>query len=683
MGECLLKLNESMIWIWITLAAVAAILIALIQYNYLFSRAKDKRRPWFAVLRATTVFCILLLFLAPKFEKKSYQTLKPQLVVMVDNSSSIDYLEARKTLEQDLELILNDADLNDKFDVVTYRFDESVKQLDSLSFTGNATDISQAISQPQELFRDRNKSIVVLTDGNQTVGTNYQYSKINRKTHLYPIIYGDTTSYPDIRINQLNVNRYSYLKNEYPVEVFISYSGEAAVTTVFKIKEGNTTLYQQPVTLSPAQKSAVLNFNLTSQSVGLHKMLAQVGTLPAEKNVKNNKRDFAVEVIDQQSKILILTNTVHPDIGALKSAIESNQQRKVTIKNVNDVVDTDYFSMVVLYGYNSAFAKANSSIKSLNKNTWLILGTQPDISFLNRNTEAFQIENYPQMDEVQPVLNDAYPNFNLESFDVEDYPPVSSPFGQITSRTPLEILMFKQIGSVQTQQPLWFTYDLGASKHAVFAGSGLWRWRSQNYLETKDFRDFDDLINSQVQYLSSNKKRDRLDFDFKTFYYENDRILFTAQYLNDNYEFKDDGVLNVELINKENQERIIRPFVSANYYYTVDLSGLPAGSYDFIIKAEQENIQRSGSFSVLEFDIENQFVNANYQGLQSIATENNLLFPRQIEKLKSIVLKDPLMQDVEREEVTYQSLIDWKLLMGIILILLGLEWFLRKYNGLI
>ena len=62
-----------------------------------------------------------------------------------------------------------------------------------------ATDIATAIEQPQELFRDRNKAIVILTDGNQTVGSNYQICKSRSKTHIYPIIYGDTTSYPDLK----------------------------------------------------------------------------------------------------------------------------------------------------------------------------------------------------------------------------------------------------------------------------------------------------------------------------------------------------------------------------------------------------------------------------------------------------------------------------------------------------
>jgi hypothetical protein len=601
---------------------------------------------------------------------------------MVDNSSSMKQQNAYVDLISDLDAIIYDSDLQDKFDIITYNFDKQITERENSNFEGTSTDISKAITQPQQLFKDRNKAILLLTDGNQTVGSSFQYVKLDSKTHMYPVVYGDTTRYPDLRISQLNVNRYSYLNNEYPVEVFLNYTGDENIRSVFKVMEGGRTVYQKPVGFSKAQKSRVLNFNLISNSVGLHRMVGHIETITAEKNKKNNFRNFAVEVIDQQSKILILTNTTHPDMAALKNAIESNKQRSVDIKKVNESYDLMDYNLVILYGYNSAFAEANTAIKSLGTNTWLILGTKPDISFLNRNNETYQIENYPQVDDVQPVLNDAYPNFNLESFDYEDYPPVQSPFGQITSNLPLDVLMYKQIGTVKTQQPLWFTYEDGATKHAVFAGSGLWRWRSQNYLDSKDFKNFDNLVNSQIQYLVSNKKRNRLEVDFKAFYYENDRILITAQYLNKNYEFMDDGILDLILINKETKESLTRPLILSNNSYNVDLSGLDAGEYNFKVKTEMEKIERSGNFSVLEFDIENQFINSNHDGLQAIATDSKLFFPRQTKEIKASLVQDVLLQDIERKEVSYQSLIDWKFLIGFILISLTLEWFLRKYEGL-
>jgi hypothetical protein len=668
---------------WIVLAAIAAIVIALFQYNIIFSSKNKKRQPWFALLRASTIFLVLLLFIAPQFESKEYQVIKPQLVVLADNSKSIVNLDAQENLENDLEQLLTDQELIERYDVIAFNFDDSISNADSLDFAGSQSNITAAIEKSQQVFKNRNKAVVILTDGNQTIGANYAYADLENNTHLYPVVYGDTTRYVDLRINQLNVNRYSYLDNEFPVEVFVSQSNKQNYTVLFKVTQGNTTLYQQRVSFSPLQQSQVLKFNLRSSNVGLQKMQASLSPLPDEKNTSNNYRNFAVEVIDQQSKILILADVIHPDLAAIKNAIESNKQRTATIATEVSQVNFNDFDLVVMYGVGSAFAKAQSSITQLQKNTWLILGPKPDLRSLNRLTTAYQLETYSQTDDTQPVVNEAYPNFNLEQFNFEDYPPVRSPFGELQLAVAADVLFYKQIGNVVTEQPLWFTYDQGSSRHAVTLGEGLWRWRTETYLNQGNFQDFDALVNSQVQFLANRKKRNRLSIDFKTFYYENEKLLLNAQYLDENYEFQADGILDIDLRNLDTEEVTTRPFVPQGNTYSLDLSGIPAGDYTFTVKAANENLSRTGSFTVLEFDLEQQFINANYSDLQQIATNSKVYDSTSLDDLKETLANDELLTSIERETITFQSLIDWKILLGIILILLAVEWFLRKYNGLI
>ncbi|MEP0480499.1 MAG: hypothetical protein ABJD23_09795, partial [Nonlabens sp.] len=330
-----------------------------------------------------------------------------------------------------------------------------------------------------------------------------------------------------------------------------------------------------------------------------------------------------------------------------------------------------------------AFAKAYSQKALLNKNTWVITGPDPDLSYLNTNNKAFQIETDNEYDDAQPILNDSYATFNLDQLDFEDYPPVSVPFGDIKFNTNVDVLFYKQIGSIATTQPIWFTYENGESKHAVTLASGLWRWRAQSFLSNKDFKNFDDLVSSQVQYLASNKKRNRLEVTYETFYYQNKTIVINAQYLDKNYEFEDNGILNIVLKNKETEERITRPFVLNGNSYSVDLSGLNAGDYLFTVKVENDELSRSGSFSILEYDIEKQQVNANDAGMKKLVGTSNVMYQGQVNELINKLNTDPLLQTIERATIKQSSLIDWQYLLGIILLLLGLEWFLRKYNGLV
>jgi hypothetical protein len=665
------------------IAAVVAALIALFQYGYIGTSKVTKKKPWFALLRFLTVFCILSLFIAPRFDSKSYESLLPQLVIMVDDSKSIDYLKAPSSVQKDLKYLLENNALISKFELHTFQFSDQVRPLDSLLFNQTETDLGKAIKEPQELFKNRNKAVVVLTDGNQTTGNSYAYSKLDDKTSLYAVIYGDTTQYEDLQITNINVNRYSYLNNEFPVEVFISYQGTENTTRNFTVTQGKNTLYQQTFSFDAKKRSAVASFNLTSTSVGTQSMVARIETLSEEKNTKNNYRSFAVEVIDQQTNILILSDQMHPDIGTLKKAIESNQQRKVTFKKTSDSYDLNDYNLVVMYGVSAAFAKAYTQKAQLNKNTWVITGPDPDLGYLNAKHSSFQIETDDEDDEVQPILNDSYATFNLEKLDFEDYPPVSVPFGNLVFNTNVDVLFYKQIGTIATTQPMWFTYETGDSKHAVTLINGLWKWRAQSFLSNKDFKNFDDLVGSQIQYLASNKKRNRLEVTYETFYYQNKAIVIYAQYLDKNYEFEDNGILNMTLRNKKTKEIITRPFVLTGNSYAVDLSGLVHGNYTFVVKVENDQLSRSGSFSILEYDIEKQQVSASDAGMKKVIGSSNVMYQGQMDQLIARLNSDPLLQTVERANVKQTSLIDWKYLLVVILLLLGIEWFLRKYNGLV
>ncbi len=668
--------------LWIILAALTAAAVALIQYDYIFSKNKTKQKPWFALLRFLTVFTVLVLLIGPKFNRKTYETLKPQLIVMADDSKSMKYLNVAGQQNKDLQSLLNDKELNNRFDIKTFTFSQEVLPYKNVSNNGLESAIDKAITVPQELYKDRNKAVVVLTDGNQTSGSNYAYAQIDSKTALYPVVYGDTTQYPDLRISQINVNRYSYLNNEFPVELFINYTGTENVNRTFFIKQGNNTLYQQQLTFSPAQRAVTVNTTIKSTAVGTMAMSAVIQPLAAEKNVKNNTRNFAVEVINQQTKVLIISDIVHPDIAALKKAIESNQQRTVELAKTRDNKNLNDYNLIVMVGVNSAFAKAYSQIAQLQKNTWVLSSPTTDYNFLNSVSTGFKIENDAEFDEVQPLVNASYASFNMAEFDLTNYPPVRVPFGLVTPVLPLETLVYKQIGDVKTIQPLWFTYENGEQRHAVTLATGLWRWRTQSFQDNQDFSNFDNLINCQVQYLSSTKKRDRLSLEYEPYYYQNKKIIFKASYLDKNYVFDPDGIITITLKNKETAKSVKRPLILSGAVYTVDLSNLSPGDYTFTVNVDNDNLSRSGQFSILAFDIENQFVSANAQPMKQLVGAENVFYSNQMQPLKERLLANDLLQPVERETVSYSSLIDWEILLALLFLLLAIEWFARKYNGL-
>ena len=117
----------------------------------------------------------------------------------------------------------------------------------------------------------------------------------------------------------------------------------------------------------------------------------------------------------------------------------------------------------------------------------------------------------------------------------------------------------------------------------------------------------------------------------------------------------------------------------------MDLNSLPQGDYSFTVSVKDEAVSRSGNFTILDFNVEQQFLNANVTKLQRVATHTGgaSYFSDSVEVLIDSLLKNEDYTAVERSQQKVVPLIDWKYLLGLIAIVLSAEWIIRKYNGLI
>ena len=671
--------------LYIIIAGVAALLLALFQYLYK-SKLKSNLRYSLTALRTISIFGLLLLLINPKFESFTYFDEKPTLVVAVDNSESISYLKQDERANQIINDLKGSSELNERFNIQTYSFGKSVSSLDTLSYKARQSNISQALKQFGEVYNNQTAPIILLTDGNQTFGSDYSYVAKGINQAIYPVILGDSTIYSDVSIKQLNVNRYVFLKNKFPVEIITNYSGTESITTELKIWSGNSVVFRIALQFDGAKTSQIISTTLNANSIGVKTYRVELVPIPNERNKVNNSKNFGVEVIDQKTNIALVAERLHPDLGALKKAIESNEQRSVSILKPKEYLGKiNDFQLVLLYQPNNSFTKVLQDVKQQKLNTFIITGTSTNWNLINNFQNYFKQTVTNQTEDFQPVLNKNYNTFIIDNLDFNNYPPLKSEFGTIDFLVPNDVILFKTVNGITTDTPMLSTFEIDNTKHALLSGEGIWRWRSQTYLDTESFIDFDNFINKLVQYLSSNKKRKRLNIDYKSFYNGNDDVTITAQYFNKNYEFDAEASLSIIVKNKEEDTIREIPLLLNNGNYTVDLSGIEAGLYDFTIKHNSETISTSGNFQILDYNVEQQFLNADIEKLKAIADKSNghYFFSEQSDLLINNLLGDKRYATIQKSTKNIVPLIDWKYLLGLIAISLFVEWFIRKYNGLI
>jgi hypothetical protein len=671
--------------LYIVIAGIIAFALALFMYGYR-SNYPGKLRWVFGLLRFISLFSLFLLLINPKFKTVTYTIEKPKLPVLVDNSSSLVELKQEENVLRFVEELKTNTDLNDKFDLSFYRFGNDLTEMDSLSFSEKRTNIHKALTATDELFRRETAPTLLITDGNQTFGKDYEFSSLTFSNQIYPVIAGDSVQYVDLKIEQFNTNRYSFLKNQFPVEAILVYSGQGTVNSQFVIKQAGSKVFSQNVTFSETQNTRTIVANLSASSVGLQRYSAEVIPLEDEKNKINNRKAFAVEVIDQATNVLIVSDIVHPDLGALKKSIETNEQRTVTFKKPSEAasVINDY-QLVILFQPERSFTSVYSEINKLKKNTLTITGLQTDWNFLNIIQKNFSKETADQAEDVTGILNQNYSAYAVEDIGFDDFPPLKTEFGDLSINVPHEVLLEQSINGFSTNTALLASMEINGKRDAILDGEGLWRWRAQSFLANTNFEDFDGFFGNIIQYLASNKRRTRMEVSFETFYYNNNPLRISAQYFDKNFVFDNRVQLNISVINNESKEGTNFPMLLKNNFYEVDLNSLQSGNYNFTVSVEEQGIARSGSFTILEFNVEQQFLNANVTKLRRVATNTGgtAYFMDQTESLISELLENDNLKPIQKIDQKVVPLIDWKYLLGLIVLTLSAEWFIRKYNGLI
>jgi hypothetical protein len=665
------------------LSAVAA--FGLSYYQYLH-KAKNKTKVFLflAFLRFLSVFGILLLLINPIITRKTLEIEKTPLPIVVDNSSSILDLKANKTALELYEKLASNSDLQEKFEVSSYRFDADFALSDQFDFRGTESNFEEVAKNLKSIYKNKTYPVILITDGNQTSGNDYVYG-FDANNKVYPLILGDTTTFLDLKINQLNVNKYAFHKNKFPVEVFLNYSGTKSITADFSISQGNSVLSKQNVSFSPSKKSAIINVLLPANNVGLQNFKASISSKEQEKNTYNNTKNFAVEVMDQKSEIAIVSVINHPDISALKRAIESNAQRKVTTVKPNEIRSLHNYNVLILYQPTNDFKSVFENNKIAHVNTWVITGMDTDFGFLNQQQSNLVFKMSSQKEDYLADFNAQFNLFATDNIGFENFPPLQNAFRTITINGNVDVLLSSRIRNIPTNEPLLAYAENQGKRTAFLLGENLWKWRMQNHLDQQSFEKFDVFVDKTIQFLASNSSKKALVVNHESFYNSGEAIEITAQYFNKNYEFDEKARLSISLTNAVTKQTKNYDLLKGNNTFKVNLDGLTAGKYNFTVKELATKTTYNGYFEVLDFDIEKQFVNPDVTKLNQLAaqTQGKTFMPNQVGNLIQRLLDDNQYKATQKAVTQKTPLVDWIWLLVLIAVSLASEWFIRKYNGML
>lgn len=667
--------------LYLICAFLCSVSIGYFQYFYKV-KSKKSIHILLCALKTLSLFLLLALFISPKIKTTTFQTIKPILSILVDNSKSISYFKEEKNLQDFSSKLNNNARLSDKFEIENYVFSADLKSSDSIDFLGSATNIYNAVSAVNKLNTEKKAPILLLTDGNQTIGNAYEFIKSEQK--VYPIIFGDTSKHTDIKITQINVNKYSYLNNKFPVEVLLNYDGPGSVKKTFSIYSVGKKIFSKRIQFSKKERSRIIRFDLAALKVGVNYFTAEIEKIKNEKNTKNNTKIFSVEVIDEQARVLLLTDVLHPDIGALKKAIESNPQRAVTVSKVTEFRDnfSDY-QLVILYQPNNVFEDVFAKIRKGQCNLLIVTGTNTNWALLNKQQFGFTKNFLQETENYGARHHTSFSVFLQKDIGFSGFPALKDAFGVLDFNKQHEDLVLQEIRGVKTTQPLISFFNEEKQKIAVIFGEGIWRWRAASFLSSNTFQDFDQFIGNALQYLTTNKNSARLEVNSEHVYASNTAVNIAAFFTDTNYKFDNSASLEITLTNNETKKETKLPFSLRNNSYQIAIENLSPAVYNFIVGVVDQSHEKYGSFKITKYQIEAQFTHADVFKLEQLAlnTGGAPFYKDEITRLIQELLADKTYYSEQKAIVKEQSLLEWKWLLLIIISLSTVEWILRKYSG--
>ena len=678
---------------WLILACLA---VGLLYAWLLYS----KRAPWpksinyaLAGLRFVVVSFISFLLLGPLVRYVSNTTQEPTIVFALDNSQSVklfsDSVQLREA-EQGLQSILARLQGAGYKTEIRTLVPEQRQSITPLAYTSETTNLSQLLAQVQEEYAEQNLAgVVLLSDGIVNQGMSPTYS--NYGYTLYPVAVGDTIPKKDVLVASLRYNKVNYSGNRFPLEVELQQEGFGGKAANVILKENGKAIASKTVTLQTGQAVQQVPFQVLASGLGKRHYEVEVQPLQGEFTTLNNTKHAYIDVVKGKIKVLVAAAAPHPDIKAIRAAIESNENYETSlfVPGLTPLKQQDYDVAVLhqLPGRVPGGEAAINLVRKKNLPALYILGPQSDLNDYNRLNVGLNISSNGQQDEVTPVANANFTTFKLPEATPErlqQYPPARVPFGDVRLNPNTEVVLYQQVGRVKTNKPMLAVQTSDNKRNATMLASGIWQWRIMENANNEQPEVYDKLITNLIQLLSAPRNKKRLNvYPVQTEYTSSDEVRFNAEAYNEALEPIYGQNITLSIKNDEGQTRTFN-FANGENQAGVNIGTLEGGRYTYTASARinGQMQQDKGEFVVEELQLEALSSVADHNLLYQLASNTNskLYYPTQLQQLEQDILNaDHKAKIYSSEEL--KDLVDLKWLFFLLLGFVCIEWFIRKYNG--
>jgi len=640
---------------------------------------------WAWAFRFLAWFALLILFFNPWWIRVSQWVQDPVLLVYSDTSKSITsndlrvWLGLKKRLEETkgVKVLLHPFS-----DVVSVSGQSKGLNLYHTNLSAVIQHVNQVASNSPVA------GVVWFTDGISNEGRNPQFEPFVPGIPLVAVGAGNPEPQIDASIESLQCNEEAFLGNSFSIEVSVKSQRLKSQPLKIQLTAGSETKEVLWVP-SSEQDWKRIAFEIKPKATGALPLRIVVSGGKGDQNTANNQRAKYVTVVDERKTVALLYAAPHPDVAALKTALELGGQFKTQSLPQNTMAtDADVY---ILHGWKF---QAQQELKKVaewvmaGKALWIFSTDGQNLGGLGKVVGlAGEMTSPRNWQEVQPHWNGKEGDWGLndkESARWMGYPPVYSPVSKPVLPDDGEVLLYQRWGGVNTQLPLMIHWQQESAAMAHFFGEGIWRWRIQEKSQHGDAFAFDAWVRRAVGLLASSsavKKPIEIQLSGSTFDLR-DRVI--ARVLCRDRSGMVDETMERQLNLLDENGNVRRVNLSkAGRGWEASLLGLKPGQYRLQAQSGGGKYRTETSFTIVDQPTELLNTQANHNVLKRLANQTGGAFltlnaaDSLLMVLSKTIMAKPVMKS-QTQNKHWWDLWGWMLL---VVVFFGAEWSIRRYLG--
>ncbi|UCE05727.1 MAG: hypothetical protein JSW07_19375 [bacterium] len=699
---------------------------------YVYRRTNPPVPDWLkrvlTILRIVSLVIMLFILFEPILSLSWNRTEKPIIAVLLDNSASMSLTDDGDIRSDKAKKVLN-SDLIQKIakdkEVEFYQFSDrlyplSVMQFDSVKFNHDGTDITEALKTLKEKNIDRYfKGVILVTDGINNLGDNPVRYVEDFDTPLFPIAIGKAIEQKDVIIWKITSNQVTYANNKVPVDVTVQSFGYPGQKMEVQLLKDSELLDSKNIEVGKDINETKVRLHFTPNEPGFQKYHVQIPVLEDELTAMNNQKNFYTKVLKSKMKILFIAGSPDPDFKFIKKHLEADPNIEVDYwvvrKNQqfyqgnfpNDLNKLKQYDCIILQN----FPGRNSSFYVMNTLKNVLESSQTPLLFVAGNGINYQaltqLKNFlpisapfyesneilviPRLTAhglIHPVTRIVDNEFeNQQKW--RDIPPIYLSMQRTQlypgSETLIEVDPDQTlIRGLKHPIPIAITKKMGQHKSMAILVYGIWRWDLLMWGIGKSNDVFSKFLSNSVRWLITKEDSKLLRiYPDQEIYRNGQQVTFTGEVYYEDYRPMDGAEVKLKVRSKQKAYEILLNGVGEGKYEGA-LQALQGGDYSYVATATYNNREigkDQGQFSVENFKLEFFQTKMNATLLQQLALKTNgRFFNDNTFSSLDTLLRFPPRRTLESIEMQL-----WNKLVLLIaaIILLSIEWFIRKRSGML